>query len=227
MSPQTTAYSFVLDGQGIPNSTSEQTIDTALQDAQTSIGNAILLSCHQAILRDYHCFTVEEQVDAGLTLADIPTPQSLLDLPLRIPHNAIVANTHLYLLQLLRYIANLDDGATSDAYPVAQEVGILGFSTGMFAATVIACSKTIPALIRHATEMFRLAFWLGLRAQVFVARALAESSLASPNLSSSSSWSLITFGASRDEIEAAIERYLADSVCSSTLSPVHRLNRNL
>lgn len=205
--------SFVLDGQGIPVATNQTAVNTAMQDALSPVGHAVLLSCHQALLQDYKSLTDEESVDAGLAPADVPTPHSLLDLPLRIQYNAIVANTHLYLTQILRYIANLDESAPLDVHWVAQEIGILGFSTGMFAATVMACSHDVPTLVRNATEMFRFAFWLGLRAQEFVTRALAASASASGSLTPASSWSLVTFGASRDDIQAAIERYLSECVC--------------
>jgi hypothetical protein len=200
-------YSFVLDGQGIPASTSPQTIQTALRDAQTPLGHTIILSCYQAFVADYESMSSAEQVDSGLALEDCLRPESLVELPQRISHNAIIGNAHLYLIQILRYVANMDFGGAS--YGISEDFGVLGFSTGMIAATVIACSVTIPDLITHATEAFRLAFWMGLRAQQYANRMLPYIELENPR---SASWTLITFGSTRAEIQEATNRHNEQTV---------------
>ena len=207
------AYSFVLDGQGIPASTSPQTIQIALQDATLPLGHAILLSCHQAFLKDYGALTVEEQRDSGLTLDDCPSPDSLLELPQRVSYNAVVGNIHLYLVQLLRYVANIDATSLGDIHPSLKELGVLGFSTGMIASTVIACADNIPRFISHATEAFRLAFYMGLRAQQYCNRALPDVQMAD---AASQSWTLVTFGSTRAEVQQAVDKYLSDKVCTSS-----------
>lgn len=166
-----------------------------------------MLACHAAFVADFSALTIQEQHDTGLSLDDVPRPESLLELPQRFPHNALVANVHLYLIQLLRHIACTDPGASLS---ISTEAGILGFSTGMIAATVIACADTIPVFISHATEAFRLAFWLGLRAQQYAASALPEINL--PD-AASASWTLVTFGSTRDEVQQAVNRFNAENVC--------------
>lgn len=207
------AYSFVLDGQGIPASTSPQTIQIALQDATVPLGHAVLLACHQAFLQDYRSLTPEEQADSGLTIDDCPSPESLLELPQCILYNAIVGNIHLYLIQLLRYIANIDASTLGEMHPSIGELGVLGFSTGMIASTVIACADNIPRFISHATEAFRLAFFMGLRAQQYLARAIPDIQLSDP---AAQSWTLVTFGSSRAEIQGAVEKFNAEKVRVST-----------
>lgn len=206
-------FSFVLDGQGIPASTNQQTINTAQEDARTPLGAAVLLSCYQAFVKDLATLTPEEQHSAGLTLADVPVPDALLALPQLAAHNAVVGNVHLYLVQVLRYAARVAGAAFPRAHPA---LGVLGFSTGMLAAAVIACADTVPNFVRHATEAFRLAFWLGLRAQQYAARALPAVPL--PD-APAQAWTLITFGASRAEVEDAVAKFNADKVRRASVAP--------
>lgn len=213
------AYAFVLDGQGIPASTSPQTIQIALQDATVPLGKAILLSCHQAFVQDYNALTSEEQRDSGLTLDDCPIPESLLELPEHISYNAVVANIHLYLVQLLRYVASVDATSLGDIHPSLKELGVLGFSTGMIAATVVACADNIPRFISHATEAFRLAFYMGLRAQQYCNRALPDVQMAD---AASQSWTLVTFGSTRSEVQDAVDKYNTDKVRASSDIPISR-----
>ena len=204
----TSHASFVLDGQGIPSSTSTQTILTAQRDAQVPLANSILLACHQAFLHDFDSLSVEEQRTTGLVPEDFTTPTSLLELPLRSPTNAIVANVHLYLVQLLRYLARTTR-SNDDDY---SQCNIYGFSSGMLAATVIACSKDIPSCVSHAVSTFRLAFWLGLRSHQY-----ASKTLHSPPTDGScdSTWNLVIFGSTGVEVQEAIDRYTTANVSSN------------
>lgn len=206
MTSQRRTSAFVLDGQGIPTATSPQTIQAALREAHTSLGRAILLSCHEAFIADFSSLSPEEQSDTGLTLEDCPRPESLIELPQRVPHNAIVGNVHLYLIQILRYIANVDVGVAAET---SEDIGVLGFSTGMIAATVIACANTIPTFIGQATEAFRFAFCIGLRAQQYANRALSHIELPDPK---SASWTLVIFGSTRLEVQDAVDNYNGDKV---------------
>ena len=209
MSDRPAPIAFVLDGQGIPASTSPQTIAAAQQDAHRPLAHAVLLACHAAFLSDLASLSPEERAAAGLAAdVDAPTPAALLELPTRHAHNALVANVHLYLVQLLRFAASVDPQQLG-SLSVAPQLGVLGFSTGMIAATVIACADSIPRFVAHATEAFRLAFWLGLRAQQYAAAARPHVALPDP---AGQSWTLVTFGATRDEVQAAVDKFNAENV---------------
>ncbi|KAI0343639.1 ketoacyl-synt-domain-containing protein [Trametopsis cervina] len=197
--------SFVLDGQGIQSSASLQTISTAIEDAQAPLANSVLHACHQSLLRDFNSLSSQERVESGLTLADISTPLSLLELPLRAPTNAIAANIQLYLVQLLRFLASLPSDHWQTAQDTAHESDILGFSSGLLAATVIACARDIPSCITHAVSAFRVGFWLGLRAQQHASKALVGN--VTPG-ASEATWCLVVFGATRGEISLAIDGFV-------------------
>lgn len=216
MSDVSPTFAFVLDGQGNPASVSPQTISTARHDARTPLGAAVLLSCYQALVQDLSSLSPTERAESGITVDACPDPDALLDLPQRAPHNAIVGNVHLYLVQILRYIANIDGRPSRSIHPT---FGVLGFSTGFVAASVIACADGLPQLVAHATEAFRLAFWIGLRAQQYARRALRDVPTSAPE----ESWTLVTFGAARAEVQGAVDRYNAEQVCSPAMRTSCRL----
>lgn len=201
---------FVLDGQGIPSSTSLQTIQTAALDATSPLGSSILLACHQALVQDLDSLTSDERIVTGLGSANVASPETLLELPRYYPHDAIVANIHLYLIQVLRYLACNRDATA----PSVQCTCMLGFSSGMLAASVIACAKDIPTFVSYAVGAFRLGFWLGLRVQQHMYEA--STGLAHDNLA----WSLVSFGSTRTEIQDAIGSYERENV--SFVSSVRR-----
>ena len=201
---------LVLDGLGIPCSTASETIQTSLADANSPLGATLLLACHQALFQELSTLDTNDIAANGFDTDAIPTPTSLLELPKSYPHNSVVANIHLYLVQLLCYLHHTSfDTSTPALTECADDIGILAFSTGMFAAVVIASSETVTDFLTHAVEVLRAVFWLGLRVQNSAARATGA---AAQSGSSLSSWSLVIFGAQRSEVQEAVDRYNADYV---------------
>lgn len=214
MSNIRTSYTFLFEGQGIPTATSVQTTQTALQDARTPVGAVVLLSCYQAFIRDFTSLLEDERTPSRLTLDDCPSPEALLDLPQRVPFDAIVANMHLYLIQLLRYVANIGEITVHEIDPT---FGLLGRSGGMFACAAIACSDTIPQFVTCSTEAFRLAFWMGVHAQQYAFRILPEIQL--PD-AASQPWMLVVLGSSRADIQAAVDKFNAEQVRDHFISSI-------
>ncbi|OBZ65944.1 hypothetical protein A0H81_14048, partial [Grifola frondosa] len=140
---------FVFDGQGSAATTSSQTTNLALQDAQLPLGSTLLLACHQAFLKEFASLSPADQASSGIDINAFLAPRALIDVPPAFRANAVLANTNLYLIQLLRYLANIDP-ASFDAPPTAD---LIGFSTGVFAAVVVATSTSIPQLLVHASRL--------------------------------------------------------------------------
>nr|BAO20284.1 polyketide synthase 1 [Grifola frondosa] len=191
---------FVFDGQGSAATTSSQTTNLALQDAQLPLGSTLLLACHQAFLKEFASLSPADQARSGIDINAFLAPRALIDVPPAFRANAVLANTNLYLIQLLRYLANVDP-ASFDAPPAAD---LIGFSTGVFAAVVVATSTSIPQLLVHAIETFRFAFWLGYHAHLYTSAALAELAPTDP-----APWSLVLFGATRAEASDAVSKFNA------------------
>ena len=87
---------------------------------------------------------------------------------------------------------------------------MVAFSTGILAATVIAASDSVTSFFVNAVETFKLAFWIGLQSECY---ALSVNG----GKPSSSSWSLVIVGSSREEIIAAVSVF-NDSNVSRVLS---------
>ncbi|KAJ3549836.1 hypothetical protein NM688_g5137 [Phlebia brevispora] len=186
--------SFVLDGLGIPSSTSAHVIQMALEDAKAPLGGAVLLSCYEAFTQEFKSLTADEAAASGIDLRSLSTPESLLHTPNSLP--------------VLRYTRNNPLASVPRSTEHGErEVGILAFSTGMFAGVVIACAKSVPTFICDAVEVFRTVFWLGFRVQAFIAKATKSPALCELPVNS---WSLVTFGSTRSDIQDAVDRCNAD-----------------
>ncbi|CCM00101.1 uncharacterized protein FIBRA_02128 [Fibroporia radiculosa] len=164
---------IVFDSQGPPTipGHSPQTIQTAIRDSRLPLGHVLLTACHQALVCDLTSVSQEEQTRFGLNLKNLGTPLDLLHLHPALRENVAMENVHLLLIQLLRFVANVEfpellcEGRASGFRNVH---GLLGSSTGLLAAVVVSTSKDIPAFIATSVEAFRLAFWLGFSTQCFI-----------------------------------------------------------
>ncbi|OBZ65859.1 hypothetical protein A0H81_14053 [Grifola frondosa] len=180
--------------------TEQDSVALLRHDAQLPLGSTLLLACHQAFLKEFASLSPADQASSGIDINAFLAPRALIDVPPAFRANAVLANTNLYLIQLLRYLANVDP-ASFDAPPTAD---LIGFSTGVFAAVVVATSTSIPQLLVHAIETFRFAFWLGYHAHRYTSAALAELAPTDP-----APWSLVLFGATRAEASDAVSKFNA------------------
>ena len=199
---------FVLDGQGIAASNSPQTLQIAQRDSCTPVGSTVLLACYQALRRDLDTLRSDEQQVTGIAVTEEWNPAFLLKLASLYPGNAIVENTHLVLLQLLRWAANTPLMVASDISEHTDSSSFVGFSSGILAATAIACARDIPTFVQHAVSIFRLSFWIGLRAQQYSSQAVAGLPIGDV----SATWNLVTFGSTRSEIEEALTAFNMEQV---------------
>ncbi|KAI0919364.1 Type I Iterative Polyketide synthase (PKS) [Taiwanofungus camphoratus] len=201
-----TSVAFLFDGQGTPASFSALTTKHALRDVNLPVGNALVLACHAAFLHEFDSLSTDDRVSSGIDPHEFSAPFSLLDVSPHFQTNAIIANINLYLVQLLRFLANVEPsnlGLSDPGKDSTVSPELLGFSAGVFAATVIAASSDIPSFILNAVETFRLAFWLGFRCQTF-----AVSSLSAQGMNDlSAPWSLVLFGSTYAEIQEAVDHY--------------------
>ncbi|KAF8891957.1 polyketide synthase [Gymnopilus junonius] len=78
------------------------------------------------------------------------------------------------LLQYLSFVEYLSPSASSTTSfadvlkcNMDHEVGVLGFSSGLLSACVVATSSSTLSFINNAVETYRLALWIGIRSQIF------------------------------------------------------------
>ncbi len=118
---------WVLDGQGSFAATSPDTIRLALQDSETSVSQTLLLACHAAFISDLASLSPEERAMTGLSLEGFSDAKALLTSCHEHPTNAIIANTNLFLIQILRYLAQSDLSNLSGE-TITSDLGVIRFS---------------------------------------------------------------------------------------------------
>jgi hypothetical protein len=209
----------VFAGQGTFAIFSPQTRRQALRDAASPSGAFLLSAFHQSFCTEMAALhSAGESVD--IDVGDFATPLSLLNTPFdRHLNNAVLSGTTLFIIQSLRYLAYIEDavvgsntGTPSPLFTDALKeniecgVGVLGFSSGILPACVVAASPSRLTFVVNAVESFRLAFWIGVRCMQHRVSALNMNG--GPGKECSQPWSLVVFGLSRKAVEEAVERFL-------------------
>ncbi|KAJ7160342.1 putative polyketide synthase [Mycena filopes] len=208
----------IFGGQGTSAASSAATRAQALQDAQSPAGATLLAACHEVFHAELASLPPSHLTHLGIAPDDFAAPDSLLETPTTgrysYAHNAVVAGTGLFLIQALRYLhfvlfgSGGGGGTTSTPFATAlkRTHTVLGFSSGILPACVVATSPTLGSYIAHAVEAFKLALWIGVRVQEHrvevLATAATEDEVTLP-------WSLVLFGVSQTEAKGLLQAFEA------------------
>jgi len=219
MASLTTLNIPVFAGQGTQAAKAATTRQQALNDASNPMGSLLLKSCYEAFLREITSLTPTELTEIKLDPADFPNPESLLNLVAeRYDDNPVISGTTLFLIQSLRYLAYVESTASASGSltpftdflqtNIENRVGIAGFSSGIVAACLVASSQTSVAYVAHAVELYRLAFWIGVRCQQYLVDALEKALV--PLKWHSEPWSQVVIGCDKAAILGHISKYHAE-----------------
>ncbi|KAJ6526457.1 polyketide synthase [Mycena capillaripes] len=186
----------------------------AFQDARTPSGATLVSACHEAFHAELASLSPQQLSIAGITLEDFKTRESLLEAPgARYQHNPIISGTTLFLPQCLRYLsfiecADVVDGSlTPFGDALKRSNAILGFSSGILQACVVASSSDLASYIGHAVQAYRVAIWIGIWTQIYRAKTLEHSGLIGADLP----WSLVIRGVSKTGAEALLQGFQSTS----------------
>ncbi|KIL57002.1 hypothetical protein M378DRAFT_133566 [Amanita muscaria Koide BX008] len=206
---------LVFAGQGTTAINSPDTRQQALRDAEHPLCAVLLSSCYKAFISELSSLPPTDYDDIDLKLADFPSLYSLLELTGdKYLYNPIITGPTLFLVQALRYLAHIE-GLEAEPETVAPfsdiltcnrkyAVGLLGFSSGILPACVIASSTTPLDYVSRAIEAYRLTLWIGIRTQLYRKKALfLHSHITEPSLP----WSLVFFGLTREAAEDALASF--------------------
>ncbi|KAJ7051783.1 putative polyketide synthase [Mycena amicta] len=216
-------------GQGTSASSQSAFRAQALQDAASGAGSTLLAACHESFHAELSSLPPDTLRAAGIHLDDFPTPTTLLqpdDGKTRGPGNPIISGISLFLFQALRYLRVVEQDKVS-VTPFRDalrrfDMGVLGFSSGILPACVVAASPDLASYIAHSVEAFRLAIWIGVRAEAYRSAAMAGAELGSAlplPLDDSHPWSIVVLGASRDETESLLRVWAQEHTSSATTKP--------
>jgi hypothetical protein len=151
----------VFAGQGSSSLFSTRAHSQARLDASKPAPSLLLTSCHEALKTELKHLTASLTTALDLCDKDFPTPESLL-LPLpttRQLQSPVVTLIHLFIVHALRYLA-VNASSICQGGPDA----ILASSSGLLPACVISAASSTINYIVYAVDVFRLAFWIGVRA---------------------------------------------------------------
>lgn len=143
-------------------------------------GAVLVASCYAAFHAELDGLTADYLQKVDICALDFKEKVTLF-CPLREEYlrNPVISGTTLLLVQALQYLTFIEESHGFSENPTAflntvqlnasNGVGVLGFSSGILAACVTAASRTAVAFIAHTVEAYRLAFWIGVRSQLFCA----------------------------------------------------------
>ncbi|EEB89811.1 hypothetical protein MPER_12055, partial [Moniliophthora perniciosa FA553] len=217
MASITTINVPVFAGHGTTALAASSTLEQAITDASHPSGALLLSSFHRAFLRE--CASLSPEALNDVALPEYNTPQEFLSIISEQPvtGNSLQSNLSLLLVQALRYLAHVEAGScfpgrltlppSSLDNNVDHKVGVAGFSSGILPACVVACSQDSLSFIEHAVEVFRFAFWLGLRCQQYQTHATRE--FTESQRQTRQFWSRVIMGLSESQIRDAIDIFTA------------------
>ena len=210
---------FLFAGQGTVALDSHFVRRRALADAASHSGALLLSACHAAFCAELSSLSPLEADAVDVHISDFATPPDLLLLPSKDQylHNPVTCGPVLFLVQVLRCLAHLESQPPASAPAasglVARHFHALGFSSGILPACVLSASTTTLEYLAHSLQVFRLSFWIGVRAQLHRVSVLAAGS---PPPSDSKSWTLMVF---RTDAGAAAQAIIKYQHTVSTPSP--------
>lgn len=196
----------VFAGLGPTDLFSDRTRQTALEDASDRGAQALLKSCHDIFLADLSNAANEDDTSICIALGDFKEPNDLLRPPKRYHRNAVIQNTTLCLVQLIRYYTyalkvSSGDGFERDSF---ERFGVAGFCSGLIAAVAAATYNDNDRLqfFSQGRECFHLALLVGLRCEQHKRKSI-ENKACDADLP----WSLIVNGITTEESASLVWEY--------------------
>ncbi|KAK7024447.1 hypothetical protein VNI00_016298 [Paramarasmius palmivorus] len=199
-------------GQGTAAADSAQTIRQAIADSHSPAGSILLAASHDAFHRELESLSPSERSELDIQLVDFPTPETLLSIPHpRYRYNPVISGSSLFLIQSLRYLAYAEATVSSPAanlhhVPHGDQTlsEVLGFSSGILPACLVATSISPVTYLARAAELYRLAIWIGIRAQFY--RRDEETCIPAHDRSLSS-WSIAFLGLTPALAKEVLEKF--------------------
>jgi len=196
----------VFAGQGTTRASLRQAADQAIRDADSPTGSLLLSSCFDVFLSELATLSPEELDQSGICPSDFDDPRRLLTPHPKYVKNHVISGIFLFLAQILRFQSYVQ--ATSRSFTdllkanIDHSAGVLGLSSGIFPACVVAVSGNPLSYITNSVEVFRLVFWIALRVLQFTRKLLKERPV-----DTTLPWSVACLGLTKADVEHHIARF--------------------
>ncbi|KAI0051416.1 polyketide synthase [Auriscalpium vulgare] len=214
----------VFAGQGTQAVNAPQTRERAMRHASSPAGSLLLSTCFEAFHCELSSLSSSDATATGVEAADFDSPQSLLTVPQERYHfNPVISGTSLFLIQALGYLDLVESRSNTSSKSSflssleknrALGFGVLGFSSGILPACVVGTSASKLQYLVNAVSAFKVAFWIGVRTQLYRRSALQEAGAAVDDVRP---WSLVFLGMTRSAAEEAISRFSQSTEDASPL----------
>lgn len=189
----------VFAGLGSPALFSSTTQATALADASAPEAQALLNACHKIFLSEFSAKSPNDGARLGIAVEDFRHPQNLLEPPPKYHKNAIIQNTTLCLVQMLRYLGYILDNPQDDEHAIS---GVAGVCSGLLVTMAVAACEDIVSFLSYSQRSFHLALLIGLRVEEHVKEIMK-----SIGCDRNNPWSIIVDGITMDQAENIISNY--------------------
>lgn len=196
----------VFAGQGTTRTSLKYAAEQAIRDADSPAGSLLLSSCLDAFLVELAALSPEELDQSGLCSSDFNDPRRLLTPDPKYLKNHVISGIFLFLAQILRYQSYVQ--TTSRSFldllqaNINHTVGVLGLSSGIFPACVVASSHSPLSYITTTVEVFRLVFWIVFRVLQTTRKVLKEKPV-----DATLPWSVACLGLTKAVVEQQIARF--------------------
>ena len=189
----------VFAGLGSNSLFSSSTQATALADCSTPEAQTLLKACHRVFVAELSASTQKDDLETGISLDDFREPENLLLPPSRYHKNAIIQNTTLSLVQLLRYLAHC---VTSPEGSVRPNFGTAGVCSGLLTAVAVAAHNDAVRFLSYSQQSFHVALLLGIRMEQHTKQVLNAS-----KCDKDLPWGMIIDGIKLDQAEELTSVY--------------------
>ncbi|KAL9938012.1 hypothetical protein V8E36_003557 [Tilletia maclaganii] len=182
----------------------------------SSLAEVCLKELHTTVLDCFKQLHPSQLDQLQLSIDDFKRPEILLGLGSKanttpaLSSSALLASLRTTAFQLILYLSKVEIAQVSfedHLGPAARTVGVLGFSSGLIAATVVASSRTTLDYLTNSAAAIKVAFWLGVHADLFAKNAVAAAS--SPS-SPDASWSTVVLNADEASLRHELDAFKRD-----------------
>lgn len=189
----------VFAGLGSPALFSSSTQETALADASIPEAQALLNACHKIFLSEVSAISRDSDASLHIDVEDFQEPQTLLTPPPRYHKNAIIQNTTLCLVQMLRYLGYTLKASKDDGFTIT---GVAGICSGLLVTMAVAASDDTVSFLSYGQRSFHLGLLIGRRIEDHVNDVIKFT-----GCDRDLPWSIIVDGITMDQAERFISKH--------------------
>ncbi|CAD6924271.1 unnamed protein product [Tilletia laevis] len=179
----------------------------------SSLAEVCLKELHSTVVDCFKSLSAQQLNKLQLARDHFDRPETLLGTQgsrILSPSSALAASLRTTAFQLVLYLAKVESAQVSfedHLGPATKTIGVLGFSSGLISATVVASSRTTLDYLTNSVAAIKVAFWLGLRADLFKRDAVAAIGDKTDQQYAEASWSTVVLNADEVALQHELDHF--------------------